>query len=154
MIGDVILLLYRLIINQNIPNDFLPCIEFIEKYKNRALTPGTYEMPGGGYANVCEYETDADSKCTKEAHRKYIDVHYMTSGKELARQAFIDDVNLDFYDEERDYAAVSGELPNVFVLKEGDMLVAYPEDAHQTRMMVSKPEKVKKIIFKIPIENV
>lgn len=40
---------------------------------------------------------------------------------------------------------------NIFFISSYAILVAYPEDAHQTRMMVSKPEKVKKIIFKIPV---
>ena len=136
---------------KSIPNKFDSCINFINNFKINPLPPGRYDLNGDGFVNVCEYETTDEENCIKEAHKKYIDVHYMVSGAELAKQAFIDEVAVNFYKEDDDYVAVTGNFNRSFVLKEGDVFIAYPEDAHLTRISVASAEKVKKLIFKIPV---
>lgn len=136
---------------ENLPEEYDVCIDFIKKTHVKSISVGRYELSDGGYVNVCEYQTADEDKCVKEAHRKYIDVHYMASGTEIAKQAFIGEITTEFYNEDEDYVAVSGDFNNSFVLKEGDIFIAYPEDAHLTRVAYGEPATVKKLIFKIPV---
>ncbi|MBO7519197.1 MAG: YhcH/YjgK/YiaL family protein [Clostridia bacterium] len=136
---------------ENLPEEYKVCIDFIKKSDVRSISAGRYDLPGGGYVNVCEYQTAAEDKCVKEAHRKYIDVHYMVAGTEIAKQAFLNDITTAYYKEDEDFVAVSGVFYNSFLLKEGDIFIAYPEDAHLTRVAYGEPATVKKLIFKIPV---
>ena len=147
------MLLLNIKYRESLPEKFTCCIDFINRYNKTPVTDGRYELADGGYVNVCEYQTADEDKCVKEAHRKYIDVHYMAEGSEIAKQAFIDEVTTEFYDEDADYVAVSGVFDNSFVLKEGDIFIAYPEDAHLTRVVCNGPASVKKLIFKIPFQK-
>ena len=136
---------------KNLPEEYKVCIDFINKTDVKSISAGRYDLPGGGYVNVCEYQTAAEDKCVKEAHRKYIDVHYMAAGTEIAKQALLNNVTTEYYNEDEDYVAVSGAFNNSFVLKEGDIFIAYPEDAHLTRISIDESAPVKKFIFKIPV---
>lgn len=136
---------------ENIPERFALCVEFIKKFNNSPLPAGRYDLSGGSYVNVCEYQTTEEKNCVKEAHRKYIDIHYVALGTELAKQAFINSVTEEFYKEDDDYVAVLGSFNNTFVLKTGDIFIAYPEDAHLTRANAGGLSAVKKLIFKVPV---
>lgn len=132
---------------------FSECIDFIMDYNRNPKPLGRYELSGGGRASVCEYETQPSEKCIPEAHRKFIDVHYIISGQENVKHAFLDNVTAGKYDEEKDFVPVSGKFENSLTMSEGNILVLYPNDAHITKIVGGKCKKVKKIIFKIPVKE-
>ncbi|MDD5371020.1 MAG: YhcH/YjgK/YiaL family protein [Anaerolineaceae bacterium] len=106
------------------------------------------------YVRVMEYETVPFEALKFEAHRKYIDIHYVVSGQEaiwcLPTQKF---ASTDAYNVEKD--VIHGEPRRVeelskVVLVPGDMVVCYPEDAHAPKGMVGNAtEPLKKIVVKI-----
>lgn len=67
-----------------------------------------------------------------EAHREYIDIHYLLSGKE--KFGWDDVESLDSavkeYDSASDSTLFSGPARNVIELSPGDLVICFPEDAH------------------------
>ena len=78
-------------------------------------------------------EPSADPKF--EEHRKFIDIHYIVCGEEKFGYSNLDRLTVvDPYDEKRDVEFSKGEI-NTLVLKSGDFLVTYPDDAHIPNMV-------------------
>lgn len=91
-----------------------------------------------------------ESDCTFEAHRRYIDLHYIISGRE--RIALSDKSALtvkETYSEEKDIEFLQGDSYTHCVLSAGQFLLCYPHDAHKVAIMVDEPEDIQKIVFKI-----
>ena len=69
-----------------------------------------------------------------EEHRKFIDVHYIVSGKESFGYCNTDRVKVVIpYSEEKDIEFSEGEISKVY-LSAGDFCVTYPHDAHMPSM--------------------
>ena len=56
-------------------------IDCIRSGKLDELAPGRHELFDGAYINVFEYQTKTEG--LYEAHRKYIDIHYLIRGCEI-----------------------------------------------------------------------
>ena len=65
-----------------------------------------------------------------EAHKNYIDIHYVVSGKETFGYSNIDSlISIQEYNELDDYELLEGEISTI-ILNEGDFCIVFPEDAH------------------------
>ena len=136
-------------------------IEFKEAFelivnKKYEKAPGRYELDGGLFYMVQSYETKPVSEGKFEAHRKFIDLQYIASGKERHDAANIsgltvrDDYNAEkdiiFYNESADSAGCS-----TLILNEGFFAIYYPEDGHMPNLRIyESSDAVTKIIVKIP----
>ena len=98
--------------------------------------------------------SDEDSTGKKkvfEAHRKYIDLHYIIDGTEQFGYANIDTLTpAGEYNEADDYILLCGEV-NCMTLSKGDFVIAFPEDAHIPALKYKNSEKVKRAVVKIPV---
>lgn len=113
---------------------------------------GHYEIDENSYVNVDCYETKSHDKCFPEAHKKYIDIQIILSGKERLDFENIEKLLIkDEYDSLRD--VMFFEIPqnsNTVYLEQGSFLMFYPQDAHRPQMTASDtPQKVKKAVVKI-----
>ena len=107
------------------------------------------------YVNIFHYPTaEADARIW-EAHRDYIDVHLVLGGREWVRQAFLADCAAREYHADRDYQAIdSARARSSLLLEPGYLAVFYPEDAHQTGLIVeAQSETLHKAVFKIRLET-
>lgn len=84
-----------------------------------------------------------------ENHKDYIDIHVVTEGAEGMGIALPE--TLELYEErpETDAYFYHGQVPQKMVLIPGNFLVAFPEDAHKTMMMLDAPQPFSKVVFKI-----
>ena len=74
-------------------------------------------------------KTLEDSK-PYEAHRKYIDIHYMLKGSEEFGYIGIEKTeSVKEYDEVKDVERLAGEMRDI-VLEEGFFCITFPEDCH------------------------
>ena len=124
--------------------------EFIKNYLKNPLEAGRYEIDGDKvYAMVQEYETKAPGKF--EAHKKYIDIQFLVSGRELMGYANVSSLAPDTeYDAEKDFMLFEGKKGTTeLILESGMFAVFYPEDGHMPGCMVECPEKVVKIVVKV-----
>ena len=105
------------------------------------------------YVNIVEYDTTAPENRFWEAHREYLDLHFMLRGPEQIDVNFIDNMEQKEYVPADDFLPLFGdENSSVKLLDAGDFLLCYPKDAHRTAVAVDgRTATIKKAIFKIKI---
>lgn len=112
---------------------------------------GKFEIDGDQLFGIgLEYQTDVAEKGLWEAHRKYIDLHYIIEGEE---NIYISDIkNMDeVNDYQDDYQLFEGEPDQKVFLQAGDIIMLYPHEVHKTSIKSSQVSNVKKIVYKIVI---
>jgi YhcH/YjgK/YiaL family protein len=96
-------------------------------------------------------EDDAGNKKPFEAHKKYINIHYIIEGKEQFGYSDISKLTpVTEYNEVDDYILLEGEM-NRITLNSGDFVIAFPEDAHIPALKYKNGKKVKRAVIKIPV---
>lgn len=131
--------------------------EFVADFNNKKLADGTYEIDGKRvFAMVQSYRTKQQTQeMMFEAHKKYIDLQYIVNGIEKIRWAKLDKVDLveERYSSGGDIAFYEGDAMFDFTLTKGTFLLLYPEDAHLPGLSAQKDINVRKIVFKIQVDN-
>ena len=56
-------------------------------------------------------------------------------------------------EEEKDLVIYSGNVLFNVLLKEGDILILYPNDVHMPGLKVKESKKIKKLVFKVPLKE-
>lgn len=105
-------------------------------------------------AQIQSYDSVKPNEIRFEAHRSYIDIQIVVTGREiiywapLARMTEIDAA----YNYDKD--VVFFKDPEIAVplrLEEGDYAVFFPTDGHKPRCVVSESEPVGKIVVKVAL---
>ncbi len=131
---------------------FVSAFEYLQRTDLQSLPVGRIELDGKNlYVMVQEYQTKLPEQGRWEAHRRYIDVQYVLSGKEIIRYANLGRLTLGEYDPERDFQALSGEGDNLSA-SSGDFVILFPQDAHMPGMAIDTPIPVKKIVVKVAVD--
>ena len=132
--------------------DLQKCFEYIKNNDLKNLEKGSYEICGNDlFVNIVEYETTTEDKRFWEAHKNYLDLHFMLDGEEIINVNFIDNMKQIEFVEKDDFLSLEGNKKSSILLEEGDFLICYPNDAHMTAIKVSDSKKIKKAIFKVKI---
>lgn len=133
---------------------------YFEKFKEFILNndldkfeKGINEIEGQDFfVNILEYDLKDEEERFWEAHRDYLDVHFIIHGCERIKLGFIDDMKIKDYDKKNDFVSFENGKSNSYVdLYPGDFLICYPEDVHMTALKIKDKDSVKKGIFKIRI---
>ena len=137
---------------------------FLRDKANAALAPGRHEIEGDRvYAMVAKYDTRAFEDFEPEAHRKYIDIQYIISGRETIMWTPLAETAQPTkeYDGDRDiifFARNARARP--FELAAGHFCVLFPEDGHQPGCHPRAngaggggPEPVHKVIVKVRVAS-
>ncbi len=117
---------------------------------------GRHDLDGDDcFALVQTYETKPQEKALFEAHRKYIDVQFIQSGRETilwAPLASMAEETMAF-DESKD-AALWKLVPDTTALhvSAGHFAILFPEDAHAPCIEWDQPETVFKVVVKVAVE--
>ena len=129
------------------------CIAFLKRKTD--LSPGKQEDIGNGIrCTISSYETVEEDQAFWEAHKCYIDVHYVIEGQERVSVCSLAEAEIGSYHPERDYLEVTG-IPTIDIkATAGTVLCLFPNDVHRTRVQISsiKSNRIMKAIFKIPVE--
>ena len=117
---------------------------------------GRHDLDGDDcFALVQTYETKPMEKALFEAHRRYIDVQFIQSGRETILWAPLATMKEETmaYSEEKE-AALWKLVPDVTPLhmSAGHFAILYPEDAHAPCIEWEKPEQVFKVVVKVAVE--
>jgi YhcH/YjgK/YiaL family protein len=113
---------------------------------------GRHDIDGDGelYAIVQSYDTVPADRKKFEAHRAYVDIHFLLSGEEIIYHTPLGGLQAaSEYDSEKDYlffddpvdAAAMKLIPVHFV-------IFYPDDGHKPGCMNGAPSRVKKVVIK------
>lgn len=131
--------------------------DFVDEFNKNKLGDGTYEIDGKRvFAMVQSYRTKQQTpEMMFEAHKKYIDLQYIVNGIEKIRWASLDKVDLveEKYSSGGDIAFYEGDAMFDFTLTKNTFLLLYPSDAHLPGLSADKDVNVRKIVFKIQIED-
>ncbi len=132
---------------------FVLAFDFIEKVTREGADIGKYELCGKDvFAMVQEYEPKEDSGVF-EAHKNYIDIQYILSGKEYMECAKEENCKLtEAYDASRDVAFYSCDgCRERLDCEAGDFAIFYPHDVHKPGVKLVDGEKVRKIVVKVRV---
>ena len=128
-------------------------IDYIKNTDFSIMAKGKYPIKGDKiFAIVDEYETIEKQDKKTEAHRKYIDIQFIFSGKEKMGFAFENPENKmsEEYNENKDvihFSKVENELD--IPACPGMFFIFFPEEVHRPGCVLGQKEKIKKIIVKI-----
>jgi YhcH/YjgK/YiaL family protein len=133
---------------------FADALAFLRNHEGTlpALMPGSYDInSSGAFASVSEYESKPESEGFLEYHRKFIDIQILIQGREkigVADKGRCRDLG---YEEEKDMGKLEGTA-DFITLDTGNFAIFFPQDAHMPQIFCSdQREKVKKVVFKIPV---
>lgn len=128
-------------------------LSFLARLGNGELPePGTELVKGESFCNPVEFTTKPEKECKFEAHRKYIDLHYIVEGVECIATADVKALEVvSPFDETKDAGFYEGKEDGRYYLRSGDFMVCYPSDAHKVGMMEQAPGAVKKVVVKIMV---
>lgn len=121
---------------------------------NLDIENGVYELSSSVKAIVSEYSTKDVNENGYEAHREYIDIQYLISGREKICclpleylnevKAYNKDIDAAFYE-------ASDKKPQEMVIGNGFFAIFFPQDGHLPGLCAIKPEIVKKVVLKVRI---
>ena len=118
------------------------------------LADGKYQIDGDLiFANIQTLNTKPMQEARWEAHRKYIDIQYVISGKEKMGYGVLKDFNKTVipYDDNKDIVFLEGKNYNFVDVHEGNFVIFYPNDVHAPMLSVENSETIKKVIVKIAL---
>ena len=124
-------------------------IHYLMEHDLSELKPGKNIIDGDNvFINLFEYDTEAHS--ITEAHIRYIDIHIVLSGEETIATADICTLTEKQRKDDEDFIELTGPFQCFSTLHSGDMLIAFPEDAHSPKRMASnQPCHVLKAVVKV-----
>jgi len=129
-------------------------LQYLSQTDFTNLEPGKYEIDGENiFALVQTYNTKPFSVGKWEAHKKYIDIQYIVSGKE--KMGFTETTKvivLEEYNEGKDCAIYKGE-GNFLIAEEGHFAIFFPSDVHMPSMAINIPKEVRKVVVKVKLEG-
>jgi YhcH/YjgK/YiaL family protein len=126
-------------------------LKLLHKIELLDLTDGRHDVNGDSlYYLVNEYFLTDESQLKLEAHKKYIDIHYIMSGVESIGHSIMRGHKIARkYDKQGDYALYTGEY-SMFNMNSGMFSVFFPGELHMPGVG-SNNTKVKKIVFKVMV---
>lgn len=130
---------------------FRSAFEYLRRFPHGA-PDGRHVIEGERlFALPKSYETVPRTNRSFEAHRRYIDIHYVLLGEEIIYHAPTERLEVrDAYHVERDitfFRDPSAASPTF--LRAGDFGIYFPHDAHKPGCVHTAPVAVRKIVIKV-----
>lgn len=99
------------------------------------------------------YITKDKKDCLFESHKKYIDIQYMFEGDEIMEVENVNNLLIETpYKEDLDYAKYTqSSSSSSLLIKENELAIFYPQDAHMPCIKIDENKKVIKAVFKIAV---
>jgi biofilm protein TabA len=93
--------------------------------------------------------------CFFESHKKYIDIQYIFEGEEIMEVENISNLEVTTeYKEDLDYAKYAqSKYSSVLKIRENQLAIFYPNDAHMPCIKIDENKKVIKAVFKISVNS-
>jgi YhcH/YjgK/YiaL family protein len=130
-------------------------LKYLSETNFNNIESGTYDVEGTDiYSIVSEYNTKPFSSAKWEAHKSYIDIQYMVSGKE--KMGFSHHTNMAViqeYNRVKDVMLLKGE-GNYLIVDEKHFVIFFPTDVHMPSVAVNIPKPVKKVVVKVRVDDV
>lgn len=130
-------------------------VKLMKSFNPEDFVKGKTPFENGISLVGCEYETKPLENAKMEAHKKYADLMFMAEGEEFLLYTPTDTLKttLTPYSESIEAAlyAQNGNEAKL-LLKKGYFAVFLPSDGHSAGVMTAAPEKVRRMVVKIPLD--
>ena len=124
----------------------IKAVEALESYE-----PATIPLSGSNKILVQKVTTKAWETSQLEAHREFLDIQYIISGKEMVGWAPLDTLTpADEFNTQKDKGMYTGKNTPV-AIEEGYCYVVYPEDAHAPSVHMGEGGEVIKLVIKLKV---
>lgn len=136
------------------PQRWQKVFKFIHDNDLSSLPLGQQTLGDDVKINVQEYTTRVPGKEQLEGHKKYIDLQYVVSGRELQGYAKLQDATetVNPYSAEKDVAHYKVPSITYHVIGANHFTIFFPGDIHLTNIQYGEKEPVRKVVFKIQVE--
>lgn len=146
----------RLFVQQNLlnPTAWKAALDFLKRPDLKSLPEGRYDLTAeGAYAALSEYTTKEWDTARYEAHRKYIDIQYVSAGEEYIEVLPLASIREEQkYDPEADIMFFDDRTEGTKLLADPScFFVFFPSNAHKPCLKIEEAKAVKKIVVKIPL---
>ncbi len=129
--------------------DVYTALQFLATTDFSAMELGRYELSDSIYYMVQEYDTAP--KTVSEAHKAYIDIQLIVSGREVIGVAPIEcDKQLVEEKPEKDVWKYTCDTQPI-TLADGQFMVLYPEDIHMPGATLGAPVHCRKVVAKVKV---
>ncbi|MEP7267043.1 MAG: YhcH/YjgK/YiaL family protein [Saprospiraceae bacterium] len=132
------------------PERWSTAFNFLTESNLKQLPLGRIDLNNNVYVIVSEYETKNPEEANFESHRKYIDVQYIVSDKEMI--GLTNDIDLNVvspYNEEKDIAFYNYDGGKLLTASPDKYFVFFPEDRHKPCLKIDEKSMVRKVVVKI-----
>lgn len=137
---------------KGISADLDTAIDFILTHDLDQLQEGTNVIDGDNvFVNRFGYTTQPQADAFFEGHIAYLDIHMVLDGEEQIGVSDVKYLTKTGEKEGEDFVTYDGPVQNWAVLRPGDALVVFPEDAHMVKVQLNGPSQVKKAVFKVKV---
>tara|TARA_R110002012_G_scaffold318604_1_gene537344 strand:- start:40175 stop:40624 length:450 start_codon:yes stop_codon:yes gene_type:complete len=125
-------------------------LAYLQNLDINSLTLGKQVIDGDLlYAITSEFRTKPKESVILEAHKKYLDIHYVLEGSEQIGVATLYNQKIHKeYSHEDDYMLFEGPT-DIIKLKKGMFAIFFPDDLHMPGIHTENAENVKKIVIKV-----
>lgn len=104
------------------------------------------------FAQIQSYDSMPADESKFEAHRKYIDIHYIRSGQEAILWTPLHALTpATEHDPENDIRFYKDAPSSSILLRPGFFGLFFPEDGHKPKCAVDGPEAIGKIVMKVAV---
>lgn len=125
---------------------------YLEHQNLEALSVGRNEVDGEKvFINRMHYTSMPEEETFFEAHLAYIDIHIVLRGKEFIGVSDVGGLDEFDRDEASDFIGYRGEIECKCLMDTTNLLVVFPEDAHQVKMMCEEPIEMDKLVVKVKV---
>lgn len=122
-------------------------LAFFNAHDFQTLENGRYDLAKDNFVNLFEYDSK-ENDGVFEAHKAYIDIHYVILGEEKTLFADKYTKETQGYDQEKDCSFGLVENAKECTLQ-GELCVFLPEEVHKGGVLTTKAMHLKKAVFKI-----
>lgn len=126
---------------------------FLKETNLKIIAEGRIELDGKNlFVGVDKYQSKKKDETRYEAHKKYIDIQYVISGKEQIGITTLSNTELlEAYNQEKDVVFYSSEKGDYPKAHPGNFFVFFPEDIHRPGIKTDDSILVKKLVVKLQI---
>jgi len=138
---------------QGLTGGIRKALDYLAQTDFSALAPGRYEIEGDRvYALVQHYNTRLREKGLWEAHRRYIDVQFVSSGIESMGYAPLETMTVTQpYAADKDCVLFSGNGDFVTATS-GTFVIFFPQDVHMPCLACGAPQPMLKVVVKVAVD--
>ena len=136
---------------ENLHKDFKKVFEVLRKIADGEVSEKTVLEEGCVWVSAPAEAVIPEGLRMFEAHRDFIDIHYILSGTEVFGYSKVDSLKTTKeYDQDADYLLLDGDK-NLLTLHAGDFCITFPQDAHIPACYKIGEEKLLRVVAKVRV---